>query len=139
MEILDEAIRFLDLLFPFGHPQTEKFLKAEHVQLHMVHSFRLGRATELDDFKYWRSNIAQLLLLLNGRPETIAQTLLDTRNLPQFATLWVAIFGVFCLTVLFGCLSAIYTTKQYLLAVKAYDLAVAVACAQLADSLPQYC
>jgi hypothetical protein len=139
LEILDEAIHSLDLLFPFGHSETDDFLASEQVQLHAPHPFGLPRATELDDFRYWRSNIAQLLLLLNGPPETVAQTLLDTRNLPQIATMWIAIFGVFFLTILFGCLSTVYAVKQYLVAVKAYQLSVDVACVQSADSLPQYC
>lgn len=138
-DILEEAIRSLDLLFPFGDPKTEKFLRSENIQLHVVEKTLLLRATELDDFKYWRNSLEQLLNLLNGSPETIVQTLLDTRNLPQFATVWVAIFGVFCLTILFGILSTVYAIKQYQVAVKSYDLSLAVACAQMPASLPKFC
>ena len=138
-EVLDEAIRTLDLLFPFGDPKTEMFLEEEKVQLHVVNPSELLRATDLDDFKYWRNNLAQLLNLLNGPPETVVQTLLDTRNLGQFVTLWVAIFGVFLLTILFGILATVYSVKQYRVALKSYELALALACQQKTAPLPGFC
>lgn len=138
-EILDEAIRSLDLLFPFGDAKTEEFLASENVQLHNADPFDLTPASELNDFKFWRRNMAQLLNLLNGPPETLAQTLLDTRNLSQFATLWVAIFGVFFLTILFGILSTVYAIKQYRIALKSYQLSLAMACVQMPSSLPEFC
>lgn len=138
-EILDEAIRTLDFLFPFGDPKTEEFLKDEKVQLYTVDPSELPRATGLGEFKYWRNTLAQLLNLLNGPPETVAQTLLDTRNLSQFATLWVAIFGVFLLTILFGILTTVYAIKQYRLAVKSYELSLALACQQITTPLPGFC
>jgi hypothetical protein len=138
-EILDEAIRTLDLLFPFGDPKTEEFLENEKVQLCIVDLLELPRATDLDEFKYWRNNLAQLVNLLNGPPETVVQTLLDTRNLGQFVTLWVAIFGIFLLTILFGILSTIYSVKQYRLAIKSYELALALACQQKTAPLPNFC
>jgi hypothetical protein len=137
-EILDEAIRTLDLLFPSGDPKTKEFLDEETVQLYIVDPSELPRATELDEFRYWRTNMAQLLILLNGPPETFAQTLLDTRNLSQFATLWVAISGVFLLTILFGMLSTIYSVKQYRVAIKSYELSLALACQQTTTP-PGFC
>ena len=65
---------------------------------------------------------------LGGPPETIGQTLRDTRNFGEFVTIWVAIFGVFILTILFGILSTVYSVKQYLIAVKSYELSLALAC-----------
>jgi hypothetical protein len=138
-DVLDEAIRTLDLLFPFGDPKTEALLSNEHLQLWTATGPEFPRATELDDFKYWRSNIAQLLALFNGPPETITQTLLDTRNLPQFATLWVAIFGVFLLTILFGILATVYSIKQYRIAIKSYELSLALACQQATTPLLGFC
>ncbi|KAF2681469.1 hypothetical protein K458DRAFT_479370 [Lentithecium fluviatile CBS 122367] len=126
-EILDEAIRTLDLLFPFGDPKTEAFLEEEKVQLWTESSYELHRATELDDFKYWRSNLAHLSRIFSGPPETVLQTLFDTRNIPQLATLWVAIFRVFFLTILFGLLATVYSVKQYRVALESYKLALAQA------------
>jgi hypothetical protein len=81
----------------------------------------------LNEFTYWRSDIVQLLKLLNGPPETVGQMMLDTRNASQFMTLWVAIFEILLLTILFGILATVYSIKQYHLAVLSYNLAVAVA------------
>lgn len=138
-DILDEAIRTIDLLFPFGDPKTEYFLEEEKVQFYCVDPSERPRATSLDDFQYWRSNIAQLLALLNGPPETVVQTLLDTRNLGQFATIWLAIIGVFVTTILFGVLATVYSVKQYRLALKSYELSLAVACIEHGPSLSKYC
>jgi len=136
---LDETIRTLDLLFPFGDPKTEQFLAEENVQLYIVDPLEMPHTTDLDEFKYYRNSLVRLLNLLNGPPETVAQTLLDTRNLGQFVTLWVAIFGVFILTILFGILTTIYSIKQYRVSVKSYELALALACQQNAPSPPGFC
>ncbi|CAO2647089.1 Nn.00g080110.m01.CDS01 [Neocucurbitaria sp. VM-36] len=137
-DVLDEAIRTLDLLFPFGDLKSAEFLEAERVRFHSMPPSELSQPMNLAEFTYWRNNLAQLLRLLNGPPETIAQTLLDRRNLSQFATLWVAIFGVFSLTILFGILATVYSIKQYRVAVMSYDLALALACHEI-PALPGFC
>jgi hypothetical protein len=138
-EILDEAIRTLDLLFPFGDTKTEALLEQEKVQLWTNSPFESHRATNLNEFTYWRSNLAQLSSLFSGPPETVIQTLFDTRNISHFATLWVAIFGVFFLTIIFGVLSTVYSIKQYRVAVKSYELALVQACQQTSTSFPGFC
>jgi hypothetical protein len=79
-----------------------------------------------------------LLELLNGPPETVGQMMLDTRIASQFTTLWVAIFGVFLLTILFGILATVYSIKQYYIAVLSYNLAVAVTCVEHPE-MQHYC
>lgn len=138
-DVLNEAIRTLDLLLPFGDPRTEAFLEEEKVLFWTISPSESPRATELDNFKYWRSNLAQLSNLLHGPPETVIQTLLDIRNISQFATLWVAIFGVFSLTFIFGVLSTVYSVKQYRVAVKSYELTLAQACQQTSTPLSGFC
>ncbi|KAH7070516.1 hypothetical protein BKA63DRAFT_420630 [Paraphoma chrysanthemicola] len=138
-DVLDEAIRTLDLLFPFGDQRTEAFLEEEEIELWTMSPSESPRAADLDDFKYWKSNLAQLSGLFYGPPETVVQTLLDTRNTSQFATLWVAIFGVFFLTIMFGVLSTVYSVKQYRVAIKAYELALAQACQQKSTPLSGFC
>jgi hypothetical protein len=138
-DILDEAIRTLDLLFPFGDPKTEALLEGEKVKFWTISPYESPRATELDEFKYWRNNLVQLATLFNGPPETVMQTLFDTRNISQFATLWVAIFGVFFLTIMFGVLSTVYSIKQYRVAVKSYELSLAQACQQKSTTLSRFC
>jgi hypothetical protein len=138
-ELLNETIRTLDLLFPGSDDPTVAFLKEEKVQMWIENPFDMPQATELDEFNYWKGRLAQLLGLFYGPPETVRQTLLDTRNTAQFATIWVAIFGVVFLTVLFGVLSTVYSAKQYYLAVDAYKLALAQACQQTSPPLPGFC
>ncbi|KAH9866166.1 hypothetical protein J1614_008731 [Plenodomus biglobosus] len=125
--VLDEAIRTLDLLFPFGDSKTAEFLEAEGMHFYSISSGS-PRPYDLGDFVHWRNNLAQLLRLLHGPPETVTQTLTDTRNISQFATLWVAIFGVFALTIVFGILATVYSIKSYHVALDSYDLALTAAC-----------
>jgi hypothetical protein len=139
IEVLEETNRTLDLLFPFGDEKTRTFLQEENVQSWTTFPSGVSQSTHLDDFKYWNHNLMELLSLLNGPPETVMQTLLDTRDVSQFATLWIAIFGIFGLTILFGVLSTVYSVKQYHVAIKSYDLALAQACVQYPTVLPGFC
>ncbi|KAI4690931.1 uncharacterized protein J4E88_002404 [Alternaria novae-zelandiae] len=138
-DILDEAIRTLDLLFPVGHKQTIAFLKKSGVQMWIENPSESLRATELNEFVYWRSRLAQLLNLLNSRPETVLQAMKDTRHPVEFVKLWGAVFGVFLLTILFGVLSTVYSAKQYNVAVDSYQLALAQACCQQTSPLLPIC
>ncbi|CAN9271764.1 unnamed protein product [Alternaria sp. RS040] len=138
-DLLDETICTLDLLFPEGDEPTETFLNDEKVQMWIENSIDIPQAIEVDDFEFWRSRLSQLLSLFYGPPETVRQTLLDRRNTAQFATIWVAIFGVFFLTILFGVLSTVYSAKQYSVAVDSYKFAIAQACQQTSQPLPGYC
>ncbi|EUC39768.1 hypothetical protein COCMIDRAFT_31157 [Bipolaris oryzae ATCC 44560] len=137
-KVLDEAMRTLALLFPSGDSKTISLLKKEKIPDWSIVPSEISREMALDDFEYWRGDLARLLDLKRGPPETIAQTLLDTRDFSQFATLWIAILGVFLITVIFGTLSTVYAIKQYQMAVKSYDLSLATACQQL-PQLPGFC
>jgi hypothetical protein len=139
MPVLEEATRTLDLLFPFGDEKTRTFLQEENIQFWTTFSSGLPQPVQLNDFKYWNRNLVELLNLLDGPPETVMQTLLDTRDVSRFATLWVAIFGIFGLTIVFGVLSTVYAVKQYHVAVKSYELALVQACIQYPTALPGFC
>jgi hypothetical protein len=137
-EILVEAICTLDLFFPISDEKTAPFLRKEMVNFYHVSPPERSGPMSLNEFTYWRSNIVQLLELLNGPPETVGQMMLDTRIASQFTTLWVAIFGVFLLTILFGILATVYSIKQYYIAVLSYNLAVAVTCVEHPE-MQHYC
>lgn len=145
-DVLDEAIRTLDLLFPFGDADTEQFLKQQGLPIFSLKLSQRPDNRDLNDFNYWKSNLSQLLNILHGPPETALQTLLDTRNLNQWVTLWIAIFGVFIITILFGILATVYTIKQYRLALisyevslKSFELSLALACQQATSPIPGFC
>ncbi|KAK2867975.1 hypothetical protein FQN49_003280 [Arthroderma sp. PD_2] len=142
-DVLHEAIRTLDLLLPKGDLATEELLEQSGIS--MCGPYELG-CNDLAEYKYWGDNLAQLLELYNGPPESLFQTFLDTRNLGQWATLWIAIFGIFILTLLFGILATVYSIRQYRVAVDSYEIAVksfelslAVACQQKTAPLPGFC
>jgi NhaP-type Na+/H+ and K+/H+ antiporter len=106
----------------------------------------MRRDHDLHDFKYWRNELAALIYLFDGPPETALQTLRDTRNVSQWVTIWVAVFGIFILTIVFGVLATVYSVKQYKLAVesyklsgKAFELSLAQACHQNSAPLPGFC
>ncbi|KAL2802867.1 hypothetical protein BJX63DRAFT_437458 [Aspergillus granulosus] len=142
--ILMEAIRTLDLLLPFSDPGTENLL--EKSDMTTCTPLEGRHAYDLEDFTYWKSNLIQLLDLLNGPPESLLQALRDTRNLSQWATMWIAVFGIFVLTLVFGIMATVYSIRQYRVAVdsyevsiKSYELARAVACQQRTGPLPEFC
>ncbi|KAL3458453.1 hypothetical protein BJX64DRAFT_266669 [Aspergillus heterothallicus] len=142
--ILREALLTLDLLLPYGDAATIKLLK----QSKKVRGVPLeGRDSyNLEEFTYWRSNLVQLFDLLHGPPESLFQTLRDTRNWSQWATVWVAIFGIFILTLVFGVLTTVYSISQYRVSVdsykitlRSYELSLAVACQQRTGPLSGFC
>ena len=147
MAVLNETISTLELLLPLGDPETKDFLYKEgKLPLYTTAQSGKPRATNLDEFEYWNSRLARLLNLLNGPPESFLQRLLDTRDLAQWATLWVGIFGILILTLLFGILATVYAVKQYFLAldsynisVRSYELSLVLACQQDATLFPGLC
>jgi hypothetical protein len=136
--ILTETIRTLDLLFPMSNKKTGAFLKKEGRHFFTAVPPEQSGPINLNDFTYLRERISDLLGILNGPPETVTQMLLDTRNASQSITLWVAIFGVFLLTILFGLLATVFAVKQYNVAILSYDLSLAVACLEHPE-LHHYC
>lgn len=145
--VLDEAIRSLEILLPYGDSETTKLLADTGKRsLRVPVSPPKEQSLYIDDFVYWKPQLLRLLELLRGTPETLLQRLFDTRDIGQWAGLWVGIFGILVLTLLFGVLSTIYAIKQYYLAidsyqlsVKAYELSLILACEQNATMLPGLC
>jgi hypothetical protein len=116
--LLHETIRTLDLLFPLHDRHVLAFLEEENVQMLIEDPLKtLPRATQLNEFSYWNNRLARLLRLYDGPPESRIQSMLDTRDPLQFATLWLAVLGVTFMTLLFGVLSTVYSSRQYYVAV----------------------
>jgi hypothetical protein len=144
---LDEAIRSLELLLPTGDPETRRLLtKAGKLSLLQKAWPPKQSASNLDEFDYWKPRLRRLLNLLHGAPESFLQRLFDTRDIGQWAALWVGIFGILVLTLLFGILATVYAIKQYFLAVesynlsvKSYELSLVLACQQAEMQLTGIC
>lgn len=136
--LLKEALHSIDLLFPFGHEATRKFLeKQSKVSMLFEFSPQSDQALGLDDFPHFKYRLITLLNLAHGPPENLLQRLLDTSDMSQWMTLWIGILGILILTLLFGILSTIYAIKSYNvavtsldIAVKSYELSVILACQQ---------
>ncbi|KAF2624941.1 hypothetical protein BU25DRAFT_441700 [Macroventuria anomochaeta] len=127
-QMLEEAIYTLDLLFPVSDLETIKFLKDQRLHFNGLAPYDEAPVlNNLNGFVYWRRNLEQLLRLLNGPPETTGQMLRDKRSL---VTLWIGIFGVLIVTILFGILATVFAAIQYVVAVRSYNLALALACMQ---------
>lgn len=142
--ILDEAVRSLELLLPYGDPDTKR-LRGKTGKLSLYTTSR-DLVTNLDEFVYWKPHLSRLLDLLHGAPESFLQRLFDIRDLSQWAALWVGVFGILILTLLFGILATVYTIRQYFLAVesyslavKSYDLSLVLACQQNVTQLIGLC
>lgn len=142
--VLNEALRTFDILLPRGDAATDKLLKQSGVSICGAREPRW--VCDLEEFKYWRNNMVQLLEILHGPPESLSQALLDRRNPAQWSSLWIAVFGIFLLTIVFGILTTIYSIKQYQVAIASYDLSVksfqlsvATACQQKTAPLPGFC
>lgn len=143
--LLEESIRSLELLLPFGDQHTRKLLTASGKL--PLYPFSSGKhpASNLDEFIYLRPRIKRLLELLHGPPESFLQWLLDTRDIGQLAALWVGICGIL-LTILVGIIALVYSIRQYLIALesydlsmKAYQLSLIIACEQNSTILGRIC
>ncbi|KAL4795640.1 hypothetical protein BDV19DRAFT_388961 [Aspergillus venezuelensis] len=106
-----EAIWTLDLLLPYGDSATGKLLQGSRITLGVPLEGR--QAYDLEDFTHWKSNLVQLLDILHGPPEGLFRSLRDTRNMSQWATIWIFVFGIFILTLAFGSLTTAYSILQY--------------------------
>src|SRR5271155_1588790 len=106
-DLLQETLRTLDLLFPFGEERAEKWLEANHQPFHRSSSssYRKPRATDLTEFFYWRKQLVELYDVFQQSPETILQMWHDRRNPMQWWTFWLAAL-IAVLTVLFGVISS---------------------------------
>ena len=92
--LLDETIRTLDLIFPFGDDRTKAYLEAEGYVFYGLTLPRHSRYTraDLNEFDYWGDRLAILYDLLEQPPSTLAAMSYDRRNPMQWWTFWLAVF-----------------------------------------------
>ena len=129
--LLDETIRTLDLLFPFGDDRTKKYLEDEG---QLFYGLSLPRHSQfvpadLSNFHYWRDRLTVLFDVLDRPPSRFPGMWTDRRNPMQWWTFWLAVFFS-ALTVVFGIAGLILGFKQLRLSQKAHALAVSQACVQ---------
>ena len=128
-DLLEEAMKSLDLLFPFGDSQTRKFLSGEGHPFFLAETHNFPRTMDLGDFSFWRRRIVILYDAFNAPPSRVHQMWKDKRNPMQWWTFWLAGFLVI-LTVIFGSISVYTSFKSVELAKLAYRLSLLQACDQ---------
>jgi hypothetical protein len=128
-DILEETMKSLDLLFPFGDSQTRSFLSQERHPFFLADTPTFPRTMDLGDFSFWRRRIVILYDAFNAPPSRVQQMWKDTRNPIQWWTFWLAAL-ITILTMIFGAISVYTGFKQVELAELAYRLSILQACGQ---------
>lgn len=151
--LIDEVVRSLNLLLPWGDLATNNLLEAAGKKGVMwVDAGKRVSALTLDDFNHLRPRIKRLLDLFNGPPEGFRHALFDQRDTGQIVAVWAAIIGI-VLTIGLGIVASVFTIMQYIVAaqayeisvrsfeisLKAYDLSLKMACEQNATMLGRLC
>ena len=121
IDVLEEAIDTLNLLFPFGENSTRRLLYKEGKRsFYSLGNCKRDRACDIQQFSYWRNEILDVLDVFNGPAHNLRQLLADQRNLSDLLAIWIAIF-VALLTLIsigFGTIQTVFSIKQYNLAKK---------------------
>ena len=128
-DFVSETIQTLDLLFPFGKEGTRKYLDQKGQTFYRTSSRDLSRATDFEEFRYWRKRLEDLHDVFHQAPRNILQMWYDRRNPLQWWTFWLAAF-IALLTIVFGIISSYTSFRQVAYAEKAYELSVLQACSQ---------
>ena len=136
LELLEETIDTLNLLFPFGLMETRAILGREGQPFYGLGNCGREMQYDMDKYQYWGKRLKDICNLFDEPPRHWRQLLSDRRNMMDWATFWIGLL-VLVLTIVsivFGTVSTVYAIKQY-------ELALAQACLmQDADRLlPQFC
>ncbi|TGJ86452.1 hypothetical protein E0Z10_g2283 [Xylaria hypoxylon] len=159
IDVLEEAIDTINLLFPSDQKRTKKFLRDEHKTFNRLGYCGRERRMRLSDYRHWRERISVLKEALDDPPKGYHQLVLDKeqRNFLNWATFWIA-FVVALLTIIsiaFGIVGIVFAVISYSISLKSYqvavdsldisiqqaEIAIAMACAdaETAARIPQYC
>jgi hypothetical protein len=114
--VLEEAIDTLNLLFPFGDPQTKQLLSKEK-QREFYGLGGCGRERQLDlsRYGYWREELDDLVESFQRPPRTWRQLAIDQRDFKEWATFWIAVMVAILTFVSIPCnvIQATYSVKAY--------------------------
>ena len=115
VEMLEETVRTLDLLFPFGDSKTRAFLESRRQPFHRTTPSFAPRTLDFGDFEYWRNRLVILHDAFNAPPSGFYQLWHDRRNPMQWWTFWLAAL-IAVLTLVFGVLTTYAAFEQTALA-----------------------
>jgi hypothetical protein len=116
IEVIEEALDSLNLLFPYGDPATKQLLARQG----QLASYRLGsckrpRELNIQRYEYWREELETLVDSFNRPPRTWKQLATDRRNLNEWAIFWVTVMVAVLTLVSIPCniIQATYSVKAY--------------------------
>lgn len=122
-----ETIRTLDLLFPYGDRSTEMWLEESNQPFHRTSSsYMQARASNFEEFRYWRRQLVELYHVFQQPPTTVRQMWHDRRNPMQWYTFWLAAL-IAILSIVFGSLGTYIGFKQIQLAERSIQISLAQA------------
>ena len=137
LELLNEALQTMNLLFPFGDEATRELLLRENKRsFYGLGNNLQSPPPDLSQFKFWKKEMAELYSLYKDPPRAWSQLFSDSRDKLQFATFWIAatVLILSLISIAFGIVQSIYSIKQYKLA-----LAQACSVANANILLPDFC
>jgi hypothetical protein len=125
LDLLQETLDTLNLLFPFGHGPTRELLRRENkLAMYGLGTCNRERRLAVGDYRAWRVRIMNLTEVFNEPPRNWWQLLNDRRDLREWATFWLGpmVLVLTVVSIVTGTVSSVYAVKQY-------NLARAQACA----------
>ena len=130
VNLVEETIDTLNLLFPPYDPPTNKFLCKEKKRFNNLGLCGRDPVTDLRKYSYWRNELYDLIQVFEEPPQQWWQLWRYRRNKAEFAQFWIAVLvGIFTMiTIPTSIISAYYTFQQA-------DIARIQACAS--ESWPQ--
>lgn len=144
-QLFEEVIDTLNLLFPFQDGPTKKLLAEDNIAFHGLGLCGRPRKLVLNDYHFFKGQIADLHGITQGPSIGLQQLFLDDdgKNLISTFNFWI-VATVGLLTILgmaIAIASLVYSVKQYNLAWKEYELDVAQACgdSSVRELVPHLC
>lgn len=116
VELLQESIDTLNLLFPFGHGPTRELLRRENkMALYGLGTCNRERRLNIGDYRAWRTQITSLIEIFNEPPRNWWQLFSDRRDLREWATFWLGpmVLILTVVSIINGTVSSVYAVKQY--------------------------
>jgi hypothetical protein len=115
-EVLEEILRTLDLLFPFGDDATRRLLIKEGQQsLFTLGTYKTEEDLDLVRYKYFGAKLGRLMESFDKKPRTWRQLAFDRRNKLEWSAFWMTVMVALLTVISIPCniIQATYSVKAY--------------------------
>jgi hypothetical protein len=115
-EVLEELLKTLELLFPFGDDATKRLLSREGQQsLYTLGTYGTDDDLDLSHYKYFGAKLGRLMLSFDGTSRTWKQLAFDRRNKLEWSAFWVTVMVALLTVISIPCniIQATYSVKAY--------------------------